>query len=84
MTDKTETISIRVTPEMREDLNQWCEENGYSEAEGVRELIRRAIQGQETLEEIKGHDEIMKRLECIEKEIKEIDTSLWGQLFPQE
>jgi len=66
---------------MRQDLNDWCESNGYKEPEGLREIIRRTTQEQQTLKDIRANEKIMERLDCIEQEIKNMDRSLWTRLF---
>lgn len=82
MSDKSEAISFRVTPEMRDQLNDWAEKNGYSgEADALRGMIRSTVMGEQMLEEFEQDEEIMAKLSHIEEEIEERNRPLWERLF---
>jgi Arc/MetJ-type ribon-helix-helix transcriptional regulator len=85
MTDKSETISFRVTPEMRTAVNEFAKEQGYgSEADAMRGLIRRNLLFEETLGEAfdeEAKEEILAKLDEIQEEMEKDSGPFWKRLF---
>jgi gas vesicle protein len=81
MPEKTETLSVRITPQRREKLREWADEKGISEADAVRRMIERSIHDQKAIQEIAANEEIKQKLEDIEQEIKDIDRTWWERIF---
>ena len=81
MPDKTETISFRVTPQKRKEINDWADEHGLTEADAVREMINRTLYDQRKLGEIQRDEELKQKLEEMEDSIRELDTAWWKRLF---
>lgn len=85
MSDKTETISIRVTPEMATALDEWSEENGYDgRADAIRGLIRQICIGEANLHEYEHKDEVLEKLDEIKHHIREYNRPLWERLWKEE
>lgn len=82
MAKKSETISFRVTEEMRDEIETWAEQHGFSgEADAMRGMIRTIVLDDEMIQDFKNSDEIMQKLECLEAEIKKANRPLWSRLF---
>jgi antitoxin component of RelBE/YafQ-DinJ toxin-antitoxin module len=81
MPDKTETVSVRITRQKREEIQQWAEEHGFTEADAVREMINRCLYDQRRIDEIAADEEIKRRLDDIEEEVREIDKNWWTRIF---
>lgn len=81
MTQKDRTLSVRVTPQLASRLEEYADEEGMTVTDAHRHLLRSALQGQASWEEMKETKAIMDKLEQVEQEIKELDRVWWRDLF---
>jgi predicted DNA-binding protein len=81
MPKKTETVTVRLTEQKRQELLDWAEEHGMTEADALREMINRCVYDQRRFDEITQDEELKERLESLEQEVRELDRVWWKRLF---
>jgi len=79
--DKKEVITTRVTEPKREQIRAWADEHGVTEADAIRRMIDDSLYDQERIDQIQADEELNERLERIESQIKQLDTTWWERLF---
>jgi predicted DNA-binding protein len=81
MPKKTETVTVRLTEQKRQELLDWAEDHGMTEADALREMINRCVYDQRRFDEITQDEELKERLESLEQEVRELDKVWWKRLF---
>lgn len=81
MADKSETLAVRVKPQLKSRVEDWAEEKGLTVTDAHREILRRQVNDQQTIQEMRDCEEVMAKLEEIEKEIQELNQRWWRELF---
>ena len=79
--DKKEVITTRVTEPKREQIQAWADEHGVTEADAIRKMIDDSLYDQERIDQIQADEELNERLERIEKQVKQLDTTWWERIF---
>jgi Arc/MetJ-type ribon-helix-helix transcriptional regulator len=81
--EKSEVVTVRFPPSLRERLEEWRDRHGYSsEADAVRAMVRAVTTSEAVVDEMNARDDVMKRLDEIEAKIEEADNrSILDRLF---
>lgn len=65
-----EPLNVRVPPELKEEIEDWADENGYSRSEGARRLLKRAIRDHY---EVHHLDQRVDDLEGVEQRVDDLE-----------
>jgi len=79
--EKSEVITTRVTEQKRDQIQAWADDHGITEADAIRKMIDDSLYDQERIDQIQADEELNERLERIEKQVKQIDTTWWERIF---
>lgn len=79
MSEKSETLSIRITPELRDAIGEQADEQGLSKADYVREVLRgAAIETELSKDELKDMVDTLEEISASVDALEErLDRPFW-------